>query len=163
MLSKTMNNLDVSIINVLKSTYPDIFHQYFNDIGIIPNPNLNTRNKAKVVFQKYSSENFDSFVQRYRNFVWNPKISTYLNYSAPIIPYQSFEKTKETFKAINFIKEKRKQKNYYLLEFLSDDGVQENLINLNRNKFSEEFLEKNMLECIKALNNIYKYEILLKM
>lgn len=62
-----MNNIDVSLMNVLKSHHANIFNLYFNDSGSIPNPNVAMRTQAKDIFKKYSTENFDQFVQKYQN------------------------------------------------------------------------------------------------
>lgn len=64
-----MNNIDVSIMNVLTKLYPDIFSQYFNDVGVIPNPTVETRKKAEDIFKLYSTQTFESFMQKYRNLI----------------------------------------------------------------------------------------------
>lgn len=62
-----MNNVDVSIVNVLKASDPQIFGLYFNETGSIPNPNQATRNKAQALFRMYNrSEPFEKLMQRYR-------------------------------------------------------------------------------------------------
>lgn len=68
-----MNNVDVSIINVLKASNPEIFSQYFSLMGTTPNPNQKTRREASKLFQMHSSESFDSFMQRYRNWINEPR------------------------------------------------------------------------------------------
>lgn len=64
-----MNNVDVSIINVLKTLHPEIFGIYFNTMGSIPNPTQETHRKASALFQAYTPETFDSFMERYRNWI----------------------------------------------------------------------------------------------
>lgn len=67
-----MNNVDVSIINVLKAANPDIFSLYFNEMGATPNPNVRTRYRAQQLFRAYSSESFENFMQRYRHWMAIP-------------------------------------------------------------------------------------------
>lgn len=62
-----MNNIDVSLMNVLKSQHAAIFNLYFNDAGSTPNPNVTTRKMAKDIFKKYSTEDFDQFLLKYQN------------------------------------------------------------------------------------------------
>lgn len=71
-----MNNLDVSLMNVLKSQYPDIFESYFNSVGATPNVNLATRQAACKIFKKYSTEDFCQFMQRYKSHIAEPKRDT---------------------------------------------------------------------------------------
>lgn len=71
--NKMMNNIDVSIMNVLKKSHSEIFNQYFNDVGAIPNPNVETRKKAEDIFKTYSTQTFDSFMQKYRNHIIEQK------------------------------------------------------------------------------------------
>ena len=153
-----LNNVDVSIINVLQTRYPDIFNQYFNRFGIIPNPNLDTRNKAKGIFRNYSSENFENFIQRYRNLVWTFQKSNEKK-SSNVSPYQVLETPKEKFKIINFIIKKIKKQDYIALELQSEEGLQEVVTNLNYSQSSSEIL-KNMFDYITAFNKINKYEVL---
>lgn len=61
-----MNNLDVSLMNVLQSQHGDIFNSYFNNVGSIPNLSTSVREKAKTIFKKYSTQDFDQFMQKYR-------------------------------------------------------------------------------------------------
>lgn len=68
-----MNNVDVSIINVLKASNPEIFGLYFSVMGTTPNPNQKVRREARKLFQMHSSESFDSFMQRYRNWINDPR------------------------------------------------------------------------------------------
>lgn len=68
-----MNNVDVSIINLLKASNPEIFGLYFTVMGSTPNPNQKTRCKANALFRAYSSESFDSFMQRYRDWINEPR------------------------------------------------------------------------------------------
>lgn len=153
-----MNNIDVSIINVLKATYPDIFNQYFNNFGIIPNPNMDTRNKAKAIFRNYSSENFENFMERYRNLVWKPQKNN-VKKKIDLSACQVLKIPKEKFEILKFIIQKIKNEEYNALEFQSDYGIQEVLTDLDYKQSTSEVL-KVIHDYIKTLNKMNEYEIL---
>lgn len=61
-----MNNLDVSLMNVLQKDHGQIFNLYFNQVASSPNVNTKVREQAKTIFEKYSTQDFDQFMQKYR-------------------------------------------------------------------------------------------------
>lgn len=116
-----MKNIDLSIINVLKNTYPELFGQYFNKMGLIPNATLETQRRAGELFKRYSVESFESFMQRYRNWIKEPVVST--PRSVRKSHSDNFEieswiaQDEKEFDAPSFLREKTLDRDYSYLDF----------------------------------------------
>lgn len=170
-----MNNVDVSVINVLVDSYPEIFGLYFNEMGSIPNPNLMTRSKASALFQEHCTfEGFDSFMQRYRDWINGPRDQLLARLNAPppnreqevrdfqqwvdeleieslIDPRRKFKMKK--FDPSKFLKERNERRDYVYLDF-------EFKVKL-ANVYPDEVLELGRLPLVlDVLNKIHDYKLL---
>lgn len=111
-----MKNIDVSVMNVLKNQYPELFGQYFNEMGLIPNPTLETRRKASEIFQRFSLESFDSFMQRYRNWISPSTLQRRPRNANLEIESLTLQKEQE-FNVLSFLREKTLYRDYVYLDF----------------------------------------------
>lgn len=147
-----MNNVDASMINVLNKSHPEIFGQYFNRMGCVPNPNQRIRGQASALFRAYaSSENFGSFMERYRNWIGQSRRVREAPQSDADEPVEWVVRKKD-FNALMFLREKSLGRDYAPLDFHSVDSVDvDALLDVG-----------SLLAVLDWLNKTHDYEVLRK-
>lgn len=166
-----MNNLDVSLINVLKNSHPDVFGQYFTEHSSIPNPDPDARREAEAIFRSHSDKDFGQFMKKYRDWVSGRRNtqSDALTQTDPERPCDAVrqraeEKESENFDILKFLSEKSNAKDYRYLKFQSDDDTFDELndfdcLSNKNNSHADKYL-RQMSEQIKVLNKTFGYRVM---